>query len=332
MDVHIPNLNSDLHILVTGGAGFIGSNLCETLLKNGNRVRCLDNFATGKRENITPFLTHPHFEFLEGDIRNLPTCQQACEGIDFVLHQAALGSVPRSINDPITSNEVNVSGFLNMLVAARDAGVKRFIYAASSSTYGDSKALPKVEDAIGRPLSPYAVTKYVNELYADVFSRTYGLETIGLRYFNVFGRRQDPAGAYAAVIPKFVMQLMKHEAPVINGDGSFSRDFTYIDNVVQMNLLAMVTENPEAINTVYNVAFGERTSLNELFTLLKKFLGAYDPEISKLEPTYGPERKGDVPHSLASIEKARGLLGYEPQYSMEKGLQEAVHWYWKNLK
>jgi UDP-N-acetylglucosamine 4-epimerase len=332
MDVHIPNLNSDLHILVTGGAGFIGSNLCETLLKNGNRVRCLDNFATGKRENITPFLTHPHFEFLEGDIRNLATCQQACEGIDFVLHQAALGSVPRSINDPITSNEVNVSGFLNMLVAGRDAGVKRFVYAASSSTYGDSKALPKVEDAIGRPLSPYAVTKYVNELYADVFSRTYGLETIGLRYFNVFGRRQDPAGAYAAVIPKFVMQLMKHEAPVINGDGSFSRDFTYIDNVVQMNLLAMVTENPEAINTVYNVAFGERTSLNELFTLLKKYLGAYDPDILTLEPTYGPERKGDVPHSLASIEKARRLLGYKPQYSMEKGLQEAVHWYWQNLK
>ena len=325
-------LNPRFSILVTGGAGFIGSNLCEALLDNGNKVRCLDNFATGKRENIRPFLDHPNFELLEGDIRSLSECQKACEGVDYVLHQAALGSVPRSINDPITSNEVNVSGFLNMLVSARDAGVNRFIYAASSSTYGDSKELPKVEDVIGKPLSPYAITKYVNELYADVFSKTYGLETIGLRYFNVFGRRQDPAGAYAAVIPKFVMQLMKHEAPVINGDGDFSRDFTYIDNVVQMNIRAMVTDNAEALNTVYNVAFGERTTLNELLELLKDFLSEYDPGIAEVQAIYGPERKGDVPHSLASIEKATKLLGYEPEFNIEKGLREAVQWYWQNLK
>ena len=332
MSSNQPKLNPNYKILVTGGAGFIGSNLCETLLKNGNKVRCLDNFATGKRENIQPLTNHQNFELIEGDIRNLTYCQKACEGVDYVLHQAALGSVPRSINDPITSNEVNVSGFLNMLVAARDAGVKRFIYAASSSTYGDSKKLPKVEDVIGKPLSPYAITKYVNELYADVFSKTYGIETIGLRYFNVFGRRQDPAGAYAAVIPKFVMQLMKHESPVINGDGSFSRDFTYIDNVVQMNILAMITENKEALNTVYNVAFGQRTTLNQLFDLLRKYLSEYDPEITGVQAVYGPERKGDVPHSLASIEKAQKLLGYQPEYDIEKGLKEAVRWYWQNLK
>ena len=332
MDKKESILNPNYKILVTGGAGFIGSNLCETLLENGNRVRCLDNFATGKRENIHPFMDHPNFEFIEGDIRNLADCQKACEGINYVLHQAALGSVPRSINDPITSNEVNVSGFLNMLVAARDAKVQRFIYAASSSTYGDSKELPKVEDVIGKPLSPYAITKYVNELYADVFSKTYGLETIGLRYFNVFGRRQDPAGAYAAVIPKFVMQLMKHEGPVINGDGSFSRDFTYVDNVVQMNLLAMATNNKEALNTVYNVAFGERTTLNQLFDLLKTYLSEYDPEIARVPAVYGPVRKGDVPHSLASIDKARELLGYQPEYGIENGLKQAVQWYWKNLK
>ena len=326
------NLDSTYRILVTGGAGFIGSNLCEALLKNGNSIVCLDNFATGKLKNITPFLSNTNFKLIEGDIRNLEDCQNACTNVDYVLHQAALGSVPRSINDPITSNDVNVSGFLNMLVAARDAKVKRFVYAASSSTYGDSTNMPKVEDIIGKPLSPYAITKYVNELYADVFSKTYGFETIGLRYFNVFGRRQDPNGAYAAVIPKFVMKLMKHESPVINGDGTYSRDFTYIDNVVQMNILAMISDNPEALNTVYNVAFGERTDLNELTQLLKNSLSAYDSEIAKVETVYGPKRMGDVPHSLASIDKAKKLLGYKPEFNINQGLEAAVDWYWKNLK
>ena len=331
MNSTLPQLPSKFHILVTGGAGFIGSNLCETLLTNGNKVTCLDNFATGKQENIAHLLSNPKFKLIEGDIRNLADCQKACEGVNFILHQAALGSVPRSINDPITSNDVNVSGFLNMLVAARDAEVKRFVYAASSSTYGDSNSLPKVEDVIGKPLSPYAITKYVNELYADIFSKTYGLETVGLRYFNVFGRKQDPNGAYAAVIPKFVMQLMKHESPVINGDGSYSRDFTYIDNVVQMNLRAISTDNKEAVNTVYNVAYGERTDLNELVGLLKKFLSEYDPKIADVDIKYGPNRQGDVPHSLASIDKARDLLGYDPKYNIETGLKEAVKWYWDNL-
>lgn len=331
MDNVIAKPDSHFHVLVTGGAGFIGSNLCETLLNNGNTVTCLDNFATGKRENIAHLHDNSKFKLIEGDIRNLKDCQKACQGVDYILHEAALGSVPRSINDPITSNDVNVSGFLNMLVAARDAKVKRFIYAASSSTYGDSVSMPKVEDIIGKPLSPYAITKYVNELYADIFSKTYGLETIGLRYFNVFGRKQDPNGAYAAVIPKFVMQLMKHESPIINGDGSYSRDFTYIDNVIQMNLLAITTDNKEAINTVYNVAYGERTDLNELTTLLKKYLSEFDSKIAQVEAKYGPNRQGDVPHSLASIEKARTLLGYEPEYNIETGLKEAVRWYWENL-
>lgn len=331
MDNVIAKPDSHFHVLVTGGAGFIGSNLCETLLNNGNTVTCLDNFATGKRENIAHLHDNSKFKLIEGDIRNLKDCQKACQGVDYILHEAALGSVPRSINDPITSNDVNVSGFLNMLVAARDAKVKRFIYAASSSTYGDSVSMPKVEDIIGKPLSPYAITKYVNELYADIFSKTYGMETIGLRYFNVFGRKQDPNGAYAAVIPKFVMQLMKHESPIINGDGSYSRDFTYIDNVIQMNLLAITTDNKEAINTVYNVAYGERTDLNELTTLLKKYLSEFDSKIAQVEAKYGPNRQGDVPHSLASIEKARTLLGYEPEYNIETGLKEAVRWYWENL-
>ena len=239
--------------------------------------------------------------------------------------------MPRSIKDPITSNEVNVSGFLNMLIASRDAGVKRFIYAASSSTYGDSESLPKVEETIGRPLSPYAITKYVNELYADVFSKTYGIETIGLRYFNVFGRKQDPNGAYAAVIPKFVSQFMRGESPVINGNGEFSRDFTYIDNVIQANVLSMITENEEAINTVYNVAFGERNTLNDLIDCLKESLATYDPKIKDIQIKYGPNRAGDIPHSLASIDKAKNLLNYNPQYSLKQGLQEAVKWYWNNL-
>lgn len=319
-------------ILVTGGAGFIGSNLIETLLKQSNQVVCLDNFATGKRENITPFMGNPAFTLIEGDIRDLAACKKAVAGIDYVLHQAALGSVPRSIKDPITSTQVNIDGFVNMLVAARDAGVKRFVYAASSSTYGDSKALPKVEDKIGNPLSPYAITKYVNELYAKVFFDTYGLETIGLRYFNVFGHRQDPYGAYAAVIPKFVISMMKHEAPVINGDGSYSRDFTYIENVVQANQLAALADKPEAVNTVYNVAFGKRTTLNELYFALRKNLAVFDPEIASIKPVYGPNRVGDIPHSLACIDKARNLLGYNPQYGIHDGLREVTEWYYNNLE
>lgn len=319
-------------VLVTGGAGFIGSNLCETLLSQGYKVVCLDNFATGHRHNIEPFLSNSDFTLIEGDIRDLDTCRGAVDGVDYVLHEAALGSVPRSIKDPITSNEVNVNGFLNMLVASRDAGVKRFVYAASSSTYGDSKALPKVEDVIGKPLSPYAITKYVNELYADVFSKTYGMECIGLRYFNVFGRRQDPNGAYAAVIPLFVKKFINHESPIINGDGEYSRDFTYVDNVVQMNLLAITTDNVEAVNQIYNTAFGERTTLNQLVGYLKEFLSEYDSKISDVEILHGPNRVGDIPHSLASIDKAKSLLGYKPRYSMRDGLREAVEWYWNNLK
>lgn len=319
-------------ILITGGAGFIGSNLCEYFLENDNQVICLDNFATGHRHNIEKFNSNPNFTLIEGDIRELETCKKAVEKVDYVLHQAALGSVPRSINDPITSNEVNVSGFLNMLVASRDAQVKRFVYAASSSTYGDSKGLPKVEDVIGKPLSPYAITKYVNELYASIFSSTYGLETIGLRYFNVFGRNQDPNGAYAAVIPKFVAQLIQHESPVINGDGMYSRDFTYIDNVIQMNEKALLTNHPEAINTVYNTAFGDRTNLNDLVNYLKEFLSEFDPAIADVTIIYGPNRAGDIPHSLASIDKAKKFLGYQPKYSIREGLKEAVAWYWKNLK
>lgn len=319
-------------ILVTGGAGFIGSNLVEELLRLGNTVTCLDNFATGKRENIQPFLSNPNFTLIEGDIRDLETCRKAVKNQEYVLHEAALGSVPRSINDPITTNDVNISGFLNMLVASRDEGIKRFVYAASSSTYGDSKALPKVEDKIGKPLSPYAITKYVNELYADVFAKTYGIECIGLRYFNVFGRRQDPNGAYAAVIPLFVKKFITHESPVINGDGEYSRDFTYVDNVVQMNLRALTTTNPEAVNQVYNTAFGERTTLNQLVEYLKEYLSAYDKEIANVEVLHGPNRAGDIPHSLANVDKAKTLLGYDPQYSMKKGLKEASAWYWENLR
>ncbi|SHI62423.1 SDR family oxidoreductase [Flavobacterium haoranii] len=319
-------------LLITGGAGFIGSNLCEYFLYKGHHVICLDNFATGHRHNIAPFLENPNFKLIEGDIRSFDDCNLAVQGVDYVLHQAALGSVPRSIKDPITSNDVNVSGFLNMLVASRDAGVKRFIYAASSSTYGDSESLPKVEDVIGKPLSPYAITKYVNELYADIFSKTYGLETIGLRYFNVFGRRQDPNGAYAAVIPLFVKQFMNHESPIINGDGNYSRDFTYVDNVIQMNELAMNTTNPNAINTVYNTAVGDRTTLNDLVHYLKEYLSAYDTAIAQVEVVHGPNRLGDIPHSLASVEKAKSLLGYRPTHTIGQGLKEAVAWYWEHLK
>ncbi|MFV8341115.1 SDR family oxidoreductase [Flavobacterium sp. XS2P39] len=319
-------------ILITGGAGFIGSNLCEYFLSKGHEVVCLDNFATGYRHNLKDFINNPNFRVIDGDIRNATDCQNAVKGVDYVLHQAALGSVPRSLIDPVTTNDVNVSGFLNMLVASRDANVKRFVYAASSSTYGDSVGLPKVEEVIGKPLSPYAITKYVNELYAEIFSRTYGLETIGLRYFNVFGRKQDPNGAYAAVIPKFVMQLMQLESPKINGDGNYSRDFTYIDNVIQMNELAMLTKNPDAVNTVYNTAYGDRNTLNNLLDYLKEYLAKYDPKIASVKVEYGANRAGDIPHSLASIDKAKSLLGYDPKYSMQEGLKEAVNWYWDNLK
>jgi len=327
MEINIKNKK----VLVTGGAGFIGSNLCEALLEKQNKVVCLDNFATGKRENIAGFLNNGNFTLIEGDIRNLEDCLKASQGVDYILHQAALGSVPRSIKDPITSNDVNVSGFLNILVAARDNKVKRIVYAASSSTYGDSQSMPKVEDIIGKPLSPYAITKYVNELYADIFSKTYGLETIGLRYFNVFGRKQDPNGAYAAVIPKFVSQLMAGDSPVINGDGDYSRDFTYIDNVIQANLLSLVTTNEKAINTVYNVAYGDRNTLNDLMGYLKEYLSEFDSKISNIEVVYGPNRVGDIPHSHASVQKAKDLLKYNPQFSLQQGLKEAVKWYWENL-
>ena len=305
--------------------------MCEKLLQVGHEVVCLYNFSTGKPENIQLFFSNSKFKLIVGDIRNISDCNNAVDGVDYVFHEAALGSVPRSIKDPITTNSVNIDGFLNMLVASRDVGVKRFIYAASSSTYGDSASLPKVEDIIGKPLSPYAITKYVNELYADIFSRTYGMECIGLRYFNVFGRKQNPDGAYAAVIPLFVKKLINHESPVINGDGEYSRDFTYIDNVIQMNLLAMSVENEEAVNTVYNTSYGERTTLNQLVSYLKEYLTLYDSEIAKVDIVHGPNRLGDIPHSLASIEKAKSLLGYRPLYSMKDGLKEAVKWYWENL-
>jgi UDP-N-acetylglucosamine 4-epimerase len=317
-------------VLVTGGAGFIGSNLVEALLQYDNGVICLDNFSTGKHKNIEPFKQNKRFTLIEGDIRSLADCKRAVDGVDYILHQAALGSVPRSIADPITTNEVNIGGFLNMLVAARDAKIKRFVYAASSSTYGDHPALPKMENVIGNPLSPYAVTKYVNELYAKVFSSLYGIETIGLRYFNVFGRRQDPDGAYSAVIPRFIKSLMIGESPLIHGDGLQSRDFTYVDNVVQANQLAALTDNSEAFNTVYNVAFGENTTLLELFSQLVSNLSQFDARISKIEPMFGPERPGDVRHSLASINKARRLLGYEPVFSFGQGLKIASAWYWEN--
>jgi len=354
-----------MKILITGGAGFIGSNLVNHFLLEGHEVVCLDNLSTGFEHNINEYIGNPHFTFIKGDIRDLETCKQAIYGCNYVSHQAALGSVPRSITDPITTNSVNISGFLNMLEAARDDGVKRFVYAASSSTYGDSKKLPKIEEEIGRPLSPYAVTKYVNELYADVFAKTYGMECIGLRYFNVFGRNQDPNGAYAAVIPLWVKQLLSHEKPTINGDGSYSRDFTYIDNVIQANEKALfastneilvnqkkyynveldehkyLTQNATSakliddkvsyISEVFNVAFGGNISLLELYNKLRSALSKHDPKIASIDPSIGPYRAGDIPHSQASILKAKTILNYDPQYDAKDGFQLAAEWYFKEL-
>jgi len=316
---------SESSFLITGGAGFIGSNLVEYLLKyNAKKVRVLDNFSTGSHENIEAFKSNPAFELVEGDIRDLETCNKALEGIDYVAHQAALGSVPRSINDPITTNEVNISGFLNMLVAAKNANVKRFVYAASSSTYGDHPGLPKVEDKIGNPLSPYAVTKYVNELYASVFSRTYDFHTIGLRYFNVFGPRQNPKGPYAAVIPLFMEHALKGTIPFINGDGETSRDFTFVENAVQANVKAMLAKELPAAEVI-NIAFGERTTLNQLWNKITELTGI------DIKPEYRAERKGDVKHSLADISKAGQLVGYKPEVSVLDGLNIAVEWYKNNL-
>lgn len=322
---------SDKKVLVTGGAGFIGSNLVGSLLNSGNYVTCLDNFSTGKRKNLEEYFSNPKFRLIEGDIRDYEVCRKSVEGMDVIFHEAALGSVPRSIKDPVTTTDVNIGGFVKMLFASKEAGVKRFIYAASSSTYGDHPDLPKVEEKIGTPLSPYGITKYVDELYGANFSKTYGIDVIGLRYFNVFGRRQDPDGAYAAVIPKFLKMLRNHESPVINGDGSYSRDFTYVDNVIQANHLSAIVSDKEALNQVYNVAFGERTTLNQLYDYIRKIAGRYDSEILKIDITYGPERAGDIPHSLASIGKAKRLLGYSPTHSVSEGLEEAVKWFWDNL-
>lgn len=337
-----------MKLTITGGAGFIGSNLCDFFVGQGDNVTCLDNLSTGFKHNIEHLIGRPNFKFIEGDIRDLDTCRQAVEGCNVVLHEAALGSVPRSINNPINTNANNIDGFLNMLVASRDAGVSRFVYAASSSTYGDSQELPKVEYRIGRPLSPYAITKFVNELYAQVFTQLYGLETVGLRYFNVFGPRQDPNGAYAAVIPLWVKALIHHDPPFINGDGLYSRDFTYIANVVQANDLAATIpsktlhENMEQYNKslplgaprdyVFNVAFGGNTTLNALYDCLRNNLSKFDPAIANIKPIYRENRAGDIPHSQASIEKGKQVLGYNPKYDAQAGFAEACEWYWNNLK
>lgn len=337
-----------MKILITGGAGFIGSNLCEHFVQKGEEVVCLDNLSTGFMHNIFHLMGNERFTFIEGDICNLETCRNAVKGCSIVLHEAAIGSVPRSIEDPIRTNRSNIDGFLNMIVAARDEGVKRFVYAASSSTYGDSQELPKIEHNIGRPLSPYAITKFVNELYANVFSDLYGLETIGLRYFNVFGRRQNPNGAYAAVIPLWVKELINHRSPFINGDGSFSRDFTHIDNVIQANDLAVITSKEEIINRsslynltlpanasldlVFNIAYGNSTTLLELYECLRSNLSKFDPEIAQIQPIFRNNRTGDIAHSLASVEKAKRILGYAPLYSATDGFKQACQWYWNNIK
>tara|TARA_Y100000991_G_scaffold215243_1_gene205061 strand:- start:1242 stop:2243 length:1002 start_codon:yes stop_codon:yes gene_type:complete len=320
------------HVLVTGGAGFIGSNLCAYLLQNNVKVTCLDNLITGKLENIEELMSNANFKFINGDITNLNDCTNACKDIDIILHQAALGSVPRSIENPINTNNINISGFLNILWAAKASNIKRVVYAASSSTYGDSKKLPKIEDEIGLPLSPYAVTKYVNELYAGVFSSLYNLELIGLRYFNVFGRKQDPNGAYAAAIPKFIKAFVNYESPIIHGDGSQSRDFTYIDNVIQANVLAATTTNSNAINQVYNVACGEQSILLDLLKHIQNLLKQFDEKIDQVKISFGPERIGDIKHSLASIEKAKKQLNYSPSHNVNEGIEAAIQWYWDYFK
>ena len=323
---------SNKHVLVTGGAGFIGSNLCAYLLQNNVKVTCLDNLITGKLENIEELMSNANFKFINGDITNLNDCTNACKDIDIILHQAALGSVPRSIENPVNTNNINISGFLNILWAAKASNIKRVVYAASSSTYGDSKKLPKIEDEIGLPLSPYAVTKYVNELYAGVFSSLYNLELIGLRYFNVFGRKQDPNGAYAAAIPKFIKAFVNYESPIIHGDGSQSRDFTYIDNVIQANVLAATTTNSNAINQVYNVACGEQSILLDLLKHIQNLLKQFDEKIDQVEISFGPERIGDIKHSLASIEKAKKQLNYSPSHNVNEGIEAAIQWYWDYFK
>lgn len=317
-------------VLVTGGAGFIGSNLVEALLNQGNEVVCLDNFSTGKRENIAGLIGNKKFVLLEGDIRDRTACKRAADGVEYVFHEAALGSVVQSIEDPAESADVNIMGFVNVLSAARDAGAKRFVFASSSAVYGDGEGLPKVEGEIGRPLSPYAITKYANELYAANFGSLFGTETVGLRYFNVFGRRQDPHGAYAAVIPLFAKALLRHEAPTINGDGSYTRDYIYVDDVVRANQLAALA-GKDAVGEVFNVAQGDRTTLNELFEYLRDDLAALDPEVARVRVKHGPFRTGDIPHSVADISKARRLLGYEPGFTVADGLKAASRWYFENL-
>ncbi|HON17661.1 MAG TPA: SDR family oxidoreductase [Salinivirgaceae bacterium] len=327
MDYNSQPLLSGKKILVTGGAGFIGSNLVDRLLNIGCKVIVVDNFITGKSENIEHLKSNPHFALIEGDIRDFKVCKEAVKGVELIFHQAALGSVPRSIENPVLTTEINILGTVNILEAARKASIKRVVFAASSSTYGDSQALPKVEDKIGRPLSPYAITKYVNELYAENYSRLYGMETIGLRYFNVFGPRQDAKGAYAAVIPKFIESIKNLQPPVINGDGNYSRDFTFVENVIQANLLAATTQNPEALNKIYNIAYGEQTTINQLFYSIRTEVAKSYPQCTTLEPTYGPFRKGDIPHSLASIERAKMLLNYKPTHNLQQGLAETVAWF-----
>ena len=315
-----------MKILVTGGAGFIGSNLCDALLERNYEVHCMDNLLTGKYSNISHLIGNPRFTFFETDIRSIDACKEAMNGCDVVAHLAALGSVPRSINDPLTTNSINIDGFLNVIHTAKELGIKRFVFAASSSTYGDSASLPKVEDIIGKPLSPYAVGKYVNELYAHVYALNYGLSYIGLRYFNVFGKRQDPHGAYAAVIPKFIQQFLDGEAPTINGDGTNTRDFTHIENVVDATLRAIENTNVDADNQIYNVAYGSSTSLNALVALIKEAITSRKPQTTLPNVSYGPFRKGDIPHSLASIEKIKTNLGYTPGVSIKEGIQKTVDW------